>query len=295
MLSMWIERLILNAAEKKFRSYRERAEIVKQVRIADYQKYLPEIAGFYQKTTHWHGTGRFRYERIRDAEDEVGNSVFDVLEGIIDAGGLQPYKDPWIDSGGKTVSLATVRMLARAFARVHAHENTNFLYELGSIKFWLRLYYFLFFVWLCTDRHAQSTVFGGLARGSFFRDVRIWESAVRRPGKHKTVSILNGFRRNILVSDIEGNYPILIGVAPDAQDLIETTPIAHKFEQRSLQPISLQQFTHIEVPLLRVEETKIALKERGIPIPVIPLEFGDIYLADQPLDKLAYFTSKTGT
>lgn len=216
-----------------------------------------------------------------------GNAVADVLVGIIDSGGLQPYRDQWIDSGGSTVSLATVRMLSRAFARVHAYEKSTFVYELGSIKFWLRLYFFLTAVWLCTDRHALSTVFGGLFRLSFFRDIRIWESAIRKPNG-KRVSVLNVFLRKTLVSDIEGNYPILIGIVACAKDLIETTPIARKVERRSLKPVTLQQFTHIEVPLQRIAETEEVLKQKCISIPVIPLEFCDVYLANQPLDKLTY-------
>ncbi len=125
-------------------------------------------------------------------------------------------------------------------------------------------------------------------RCSFFRDVRLWESAIRKPNIKKTVSVLNGFQKNILTSDIVGNYPILIGIAADSKDLIETTPIAHKVERRSLKPITLQQFTHIEVPLEKVAETEGILKQKGVSIPVKPLEFVDLYCAKQALDKLAY-------
>ena len=279
---MWLERWIIKNAEQKLTPYRAQAEVVKQARALEYQKYLPKISDLYRQTTHWHGTGRFRYERNKD-------SRYDVLIGIIDSNGLQPYRDPWIDSGGNTVSLATVRMHSRLFARIHACENTALVYELGSIKFWLRLYTFLLFVWICTDRHAQKTVIGGLLRRSFFRDIRMWESAIRKPDNKKIVSILNGFRRQILVSDIEGNYPILIGIVAETKDLIETTPIARRVERRSLKLITLTQCTHIEVPLQNVAETEKILKEKGVSLPVIPLEFGDLYLADQSLDKLTYF------
>lgn len=284
---MWLEQFILKKAERKLQPYRTQAQLIKQEMAAQYQKYLPEITRLYQQATHWHGTGRFRYERMKD-------SRYDVLAKIISSGGLQPYRDPWIDSGGETVSLATVRMLARGFARVHAYEHSTLLYELGSLKFWHRLYFFLLTVWLCTDRQSQSMIAQRLFRGSFFRDIQIWESAIRKPDTKGRVSILNVFQRRAAVSDIRENYPILIGVVVESKDLIETTPIAHKFEQRSLKPITLQQFTHIEVPLQRVAETEGILRDQDVSIPVIPLEFGDIYLADQPLERLAYFSPKTG-
>ncbi|MEK7628107.1 MAG: hypothetical protein AAB421_01670 [Patescibacteria group bacterium] len=255
----------------------------------DYQKHLPEITTVYRQATHWHGTGRYRHERMKDSGDRENRStVSDILVGIVESGGLHPYKDPWIDSGGKTVSLATVRMLSRTFARIHANEHSTFVYELGSIKFWLRLYFFLFSVWLCTDRRARSMVARSFFQGSFFRDIQIWESAIRRPDKRKTVTVLNGFQKQIQVSDIEGNYPILFGIVAETKDLVETTLIARKVERRSLKPITMQQFTHIEVPLQNVVETEKILKDNGITLTVIPLEFGDMYLANQPLDKLAY-------
>lgn len=293
---MWLERFITNKAEKKLRPYRILAELVKQNNAAQYQKYLPEIEALYRQATHWHGTGRYRYERMKGSRDEAGgNVVFDVLVGIIESRGLQPYRDPWIDSGGETVSLATVRMLARGFARVHAYEHSTLLYELGSLKFWHRLYFFLLAVWVCSDRQSQSMIMQRLFRGSFFRDLQIWESAIRKPDMKKRVSILNVFQKRAAVSDIKKNYPILIGVVAESKDLIETTRIARKFEQRSLKPISLKQFTHIEVPLQNVAETEKVLNEQGVLIPVIPLEFGDIYLANQPLDRLAYFTGANPT
>ena len=77
----------------------------------------------------------------------------------------------------------------------------------------------------------------------------------------KIVSFLSGFRRQILVSDIEGNYPILIGIVAETKDLIETTPIARRVERRSLKLITLTQCTHIEVPLQNVAETEKILED----------------------------------
>jgi len=50
----------------------------------------------------------------------------------------------------------------------------------------------------------------------------------------------------------------------------------------------LSQFTHVEVPLQNVAETERFLQDRGLMISVIPLEFGDMYLANQSLAELSY-------
>ena len=96
------------------------------------------------------------------------------------------------------------------------------------------------------------------------------------------------FKGDIPTSDIEGNYPILFGIKADTNELITTIPLTHKVEQRSLKPITLEMFSHIEVPLCKVIETKDLLKTHNVDITVIPLEFGDIYLAGTPLEQLAF-------
>jgi hypothetical protein len=72
-----------------------------------------------------HGTGRYhyRYKEGSRYEEVDADTVTDVLNAILDANGLTPHADPWIDSGEKTVSLARVRMHARGFARMHADEK----------------------------------------------------------------------------------------------------------------------------------------------------------------------------
>lgn len=89
-------------------------------------------------------------------------------------------------------------------------------------------------------------------------------------------------------SDIESNYPLLIGIAKGTREVIDTMPLARAVEVRSLQPVMLKDFTHIEVPLEKVKETEEFLKIKGISVPVLPLEFVDIYLANVPLKNLAY-------
>jgi len=287
---MWLEKIILNKAEKKLTPYRERAELVKQEQSDQYQKYLPQITALSTKTTHWHGTGRYHYKHQEESryKEVRTDTTTDILSSILDSNGLRPHIDPWIDSGGETVSLATTRMHAKAFARIHAVNEGSFLFELGSVKYWLRLYFILLFVWLVTNlwrhRHFIRTTF----RTSFSKDIQNWAGAIRKPHKKKGVSIFDIFKNDIPTSDIEGNYPILIGLAANATHLIDTIPLTHKVEQRSMKPMTLDTFTHLEVPLKNVSETENILKQHGVSLPVIPIEFGDIYVADIPLQKLAF-------
>ncbi len=287
---MWLERHIIRKAERRLSPFRTQAEMFKQQKTAEYQQYLPHISTLYTQATHWHGTGRYHYRNQKDSryEDVGDDAVVDILAGILECDGLKPHADPWINSGGKTVSLATVRMHARIFARVHADEKGILLYELGSIKYWLRLYFVLLLLWLSTGFRSQIPLIKSLFRRSFFKNLKNRSSELRKPTNNILVTIFEILRGNIPTSDIAGNYPILIGAAVLPEDLIETIPLTNKVEQRSLRPVTLAQFTHIEVPLDKITETEKILSDKGIHLPVIPLEFGDLYLSDQPLVKLAY-------
>lgn len=287
---MWLERVILRKAEKRLLPYREQVKSLSNEETAEYQSYVSKIEHYYSLATHWHGTGRYHYQHENGSRYQNVNTrgTIDILNAIIQSNGLTPHHDPWIDSKGSTVSLATTRMHARAFACIHTTQSGDLVYELGSIKLWLRLYFALLFIWLFANFWSHRSFIKNTLRTSFSNDVQNWASAIRKPKNGKVIGILDMFKGNIPTSDIVGNYPILFGIKADAKELITTIPLTHKVEQRSLTPISIGMFSHIEVPLHKVVETEDLLKTHNIDIPVLPLEFGDMYLSNIPLEQLAF-------
>lgn len=287
---MWLERLIIKKAERKLLPYREGTKKLDAALKNQYEKYLPLLTECYKQASHWHGTGRYHYQHQNGSRYEAVETtkVLDILASILQSDGLTPHHDPWIDSGGETVSLATTRMHARAFARIHATGKDTLVYELGSIKFWLRFYFILLFIWLFTNLWSHRPFIRDTLRKTFSRDIQNWASAIRKPTNGKVIGILDMFKGDIPTSDIQNNYPLLLGVKADSNKLIETIPLTHKVEQRSLERITLAMCTHIEVPLQNVLETEQLLKEYGIQLAVIPLEFGDLYLVNTPLKILAF-------
>jgi len=287
---MWLERLILRKTEKRLLPYREQVKSLSNEITDEYQKYLAQIKYCYSLATHWHGTGRYHYQHENGSRYEKVNTAgtIDILSAIIRSNGLTPHHDPWIDSKGKTVSLATTRMHARAFALMHITQSDDLMYELGSMKLWLRFYFVLLFVWLFANFWSHRSFIKNTLRKSFSKDVQNWASAIRKPQNGIVISIFDMFKGDIPRSDITANYPILFGVKANAKELITTIPLTHKVEQRSFKSITIEMFSHIEVPLHKVTQTEYLLKTYNIDIPVIPLEFGDIYLAGTPLELLAF-------
>jgi hypothetical protein len=118
--------------------------------------------------------------------------------------------------------------------------------------------------------------------------LQTWASAIRKPKNGKVISIRQLMSGHILGSDIESNYPLLIGVAKGTLEVIDTVPLTHAIEVRSLQPVALKDFTHMEVPLAKIKETEEFLKSKGVRLSVLPIEFVDAYMSDLPLRALAY-------
>jgi hypothetical protein len=289
---MLLEDLILREGEKKLQPYRITADSLKRESEA-YQEYLHRIQRAYEKATYWHGTGRYHYQYEGDSRYTTvsTDSVLDVLNSILEEDGLRPHLDPWIDSGGETISLATTRAHSRLFARIHLYEKDELAYELGSMRFWVQFYILVLAPWLLGSFKGIQLLWKGLLMGPSRKNLHAWISAIRKPENTKLIGLREIFTVYAPGSDIEGNCPILLGINGENLKVINIVPVAHKdhkVEVRTLQPIRVSDFTHIEVPLSRVAETKRFLKEKGVELDVLPLEYVDLYMSDIPLAELAY-------
>jgi hypothetical protein len=169
---MWLENFVLKKAEDALRPYRRKAELLKKTFESKYQSYLPCIEKLYGKAAYWHGTGRYHYSYQGESryESVSAGGLLDVLDSIIQHDGLTPHQDPWIDSGGKTISLGTVRMHSRLFARIHLYETDSLPYELGSLRYWSQLYSTLFLLWACTNLKNGRQFAKSFFRWSSFKD-----------------------------------------------------------------------------------------------------------------------------
>jgi hypothetical protein len=287
---MWLEQLILKQAEKRLQSPRVQGESLKKSLETEYQKCFPRIKNCYEQAAYWHGTGRYHYAHSGESRYESGNAegTLDVLDSIIKNDGLMPHADPWIASGGKTVSLGTVRMHSRLFARIHLYEGDTLLYELGSARYWTRLYMLLLLFWLLTNMRSCRQFMKSLLRRSSSKDFQLWAGALRKPHNGKVVRIAEVMNGEALGSDIKGNYPILIGIAKGTLKVMETIPLVHAVEVRSFEKVTMNNFTHLEVPLKNVKETGEFLRSRGVTLEVLPMEFVDIYMSTLSVKELAW-------
>lgn len=286
------EKFLLARSERHLRKYRESAKHLRDDFLRQYQSYIPELERCYAEAAYWHGTGRYHYHHANDSryEEADSNRIMHVLESILDSGAIARHQDLWVTYNGqlkKTVSVAPTRMHARLYAHIHLREGVWLEYVFGGTRFWIGFFIFLAMLHLRNifDAHKREFVKLTLLNKDSFKHFRTWGSAVRNLDQFKILPI---WRAYDLRSDISGNYAVLFGIKRSAIRSDGVLPFIKDLEIRVEQDINLRNITHIEVPLENMEETKRLLAEKAISLPVIPLEFGELYCSQFSLRKLAH-------
>lgn len=283
------EYVVWSRGEKHLASYRDNAKNVSSTLRATYKSYLPHIQRTYPQATYWHGTGRYHYYNSNDSRYASNGGIVDVLESILATRELSGHHDLWFQPGGKnieTVSVAPSRMHARLYAHIHLCDGEWLEYVFGGTRFWMSLFVLLASKEILLGRKQKGWwgFIRAIVRPSFVAHARTYAHAIR----HRTNTLPPLWRGYDLRSDIEGNHPILFGLKKEAIRNNDVLPFLRKFEVRIPEPILIKHVTHIEVPRVRVQEITSLLEKRGMQIPVIPLETGELYCSTVPMLQLIY-------
>ncbi|MDO8518209.1 MAG: hypothetical protein Q7S26_02885 [bacterium] len=287
-----VDKLLVSHGERHLARYRNGAAQLHPDFLQAYYSYLPEIERCYKKASYWHGTGRYHYYHADDSRYEgIGaKRVVNVLESIFDEGALVGHQDLWTKINGefkKTVSVAPFRMHARLYAHAHLREGVWLEYVFGGTRFWMGVIIALIANELLFKLRGDGRNFIRqiVLNRTSLKNFRTWGKAIRNLDEYMVLPL---WRAYDLRSDIAGNHAILFGIKRGAISGDGVLPIFKKFEVRIDKPIALNDMTHVEVPLENVEETKKLLAEKNIELPVIPLEFGELYCSRFPFTTLVY-------
>lgn len=265
---------------------------------SEYQAVLPLLQALHEQVWVWHGTGRYQYAPPNF------DSQRDVLQGIRENGGLIPHFDPLDPVKGEMYSISTTpsptyavlyaerhfpkgkrlrnyavqeseRSITEIFAKLNDNRRSSFLwaYYLGAMV-----------VEAGKQRSEAKMVRKFMQenkRQSNSSQYDYYHQKYTKQRVSKTDMIRGGG------SDIEGNYPILIGIKHNSFEPTETTSLIQRHELRSRKPIYLDNFTHIEVPERYVNEVREALEGNEISdLVVIPLEWGEEYRKNLPISSI---------
>lgn len=233
-----------------------------------YQELLPTIKELYKNCEFWHGTGRYKYGKDKE--------IHDILEGVIKNDGLIPHEDDWDNKRGPvhTISLAKSRMYARLYAGIFNPYGAPIQNELGSREMWGTYFFGSIGVRFLLENLRSLTRSGVQeSRVTYRKKLEDWGAKISTENKGRSFveTFLDG-------TDIEENYPILMGVKKDTVSQTQGSKYVDVHEGRSEQSIAFANISHLEVPQEKTEEIRKVLDDAGHQeILVIPIEYGEEY------------------
>lgn len=243
------------------------------VRSPEYQRALPQIKDLYSQAWRWHGTGRYQYTPPNYETKR------DVIQGILQNNGLVPHRDLLDYSRGIMYSISTSpsRLYSSLYAQLHYEKGKRLRNPFLTGYGWAVFMRGIAETAITKDRQLLNRQFRqdkGLTNdGTLYFHQKYTKSAVQ-----PKEMIMGG------QSDIQDNYPILIGITKNAFPEEDIAVVLRKHESRSTVPIEMNKFTHIEVPLVHVNEVKTLLKETGYEDTVVlPMEWGEAYSKTLPI------------
>lgn len=255
----------------------------------NYQKLFDEfyttkkkVEKLYKQAYYWHGTGFYQYQikgtkykKILFEKKEL------VLKKIIDYGGLKPHFDQWIKINGQrynySISVTKLRTYARFYAELHNNKVNDLFFTYGKRSFLIKYFIIYTISQLKINRFLQRL--NEAFTNNFMKNKgTVWANTINSQLKSKNNALSDlVYVLGKSYSDIPQNFGILIGIKKNA---FKPAQIESEFalsESRSLTPINIKKFTHIEVPYNYVEKTKNFLLKNNLSLPVIPIEFGEIF------------------
>lgn len=279
------ERLVTNAKRTHF-WFRPKAEerTVPPELFRLWTERKDEIATLYSNVEYWHGTGN---KQQREGE------VVDVLDCIIGQGGFAPAADNFdMTRGGQfTISVTDRRMYARAYAQMYLPEGETLGYEYLPSDYWFRRYIVgsvdpiaaandgALYAWRKAKEKMETASIDTASPG-FRANYQSWISKVRLGQVPKGMGILEAR------SNIPGNFPLLFGIKNRVVTPVPIGSALSRYETRTTDPIPLSGLTHIEVPLAHVTDVQERLRSKGIVLPILPLELGEIQVSRLSPDQL---------
>jgi hypothetical protein len=166
-------------------------------------------------------------------------------------------------------------MYARLYAGMFCPAGTRIQNELGSRELWG--YYFL----------GTSAVKGLFEYRPDLRAIRRGDDSMSfipqfsNKSREWTmkVSVQEHNIKDIFLygTDIAENYPILIGIKTGTVSVADSSKFINLHESRTEEPVPVASFSHVEVPLARVGETREVLSQFDQDIEILPIEYGEEY------------------
>lgn len=268
-----------------------------------YSNNYAAIQAIYSQKPRFHGTGRFRYATGGESKYDTGivdDQIDDVLEQILTRGGIFPHSDPFVgivsehqkmDSQGiqLSTSLSNSRVIAGLYAETHQNSSDPLQYLYGHPTFW-RLFYLansILAAPISGSKDCLRVAFNSQYREYYTKWLRAIDGNEEGFLKMIQGTPIYPFAASLKSrTRIAQNHGLIFGIQPDSVFPLPIPNFFSRFESRISDPILLDQITHVEVPLSRIDEVATKLRGFGLNMPVLPVECTEWYLAQHQLEEL---------
>ncbi len=277
---------------KKKRRFLAQPEIAKA-----FNAQKDEIEAIRAETGYWHGLGRLRYPYKGDSKwngVDHTEAPIDILPPLLKEG-LLPQHDFFhglnnLEGQTDTVSTTPNRQYARAYASMYGETAEGCLeYTYGSRAFWA--IYFLadsllkgwkdidflkkeFRIKVLSAQNDPERQHRRKSVEHMLENAEQWGAPSHKP--KPPISSNSGLLLATATSDIPNNHPLIVGIRSNA---FQAVPMWRPFiahEVRSSTVISPDQWTCLEVPLQQVESVRAKIREQGLEVPIVPIEFAEL-------------------
>lgn len=234
--------------------------------------------------TIFHGTGRLANDYDGRDKSKPNGKIKDVLTSVVTEG-LQPQSDhiaKLILPVTQTISLTKQRIYARLYGEKFGEDDekeTHLQYTFGPHNQWWKYY-----------------IDECMRRGQNLRNAR-WLNTLHKNFKTRFTAEEAKYWRNedfhkarwfANKANVEGNYPVIIGVNESAVKPM-TLPLGlSDFEIRSETDILPDSIKVIEVPDTKIAEVRSQIARLGIThIEIIPIEVGEVVCFEKGVKECA--------
>lgn len=237
----------------------------------------------------YHGTGFYKYSKIKYRSGSSEEGIEEVLPAILNSG-IKPFYDPWLPGQEmQSTSYAKAYMYAKTYAMRFNSPGISTRWNYGEYQDWLMFYMTDMMKGLTTQ--AVASKLKGIFKPSEEKGVSInqtasvsnWVGSYISPRASSGMSMLELMKYS--TTDIPNNWGAVFAIHEDKlQQVNAGLNLVH--EVRATNPVSPEDIAFMSVPFDKIVVAMELVNQHNLKFPVFPMEVVDYYLANFPITEL---------
>lgn len=252
------------------REYIQSSPDIPEEVLLSYEANREFVSGVLVETEFFHGTGAMCYDESWSVNDAINR----ILEEWI-VPNEERLSNFFGISQSENVCLTRLWSYARVYASLFKSKEQGVEWEYKDRKWW---------IYMLAKEMIKEAIPSKEFWKKFISRTHLWWKAEINSltwNKEWKSNRKSYWLYTMLYwkSDIENNFPVVIWVKKWQNIEIECPDLLwfRLFESRSISSINPEYFSHLQVPLTKVEEVKEKLQEIWVDIPVLAIEWCELH------------------